>query len=250
MQQCPRRAQCPYAQIFKPVNLQNPSGFINAPRPFVFRTCHLDGKALQAGADFYVDIHLFTRMHNIADHFRAVFTQFETAGFGSSRHRAVLRSAEERTAALQSFDAVQPGVTSLEVQFRSPTELKYRGALAQEPHFPALWNNACDRLNALSMLYGPQPINIDFVPLRDLAQHIRLTHCKIHHLKKSRRSSRTGQVHPLGGFVGSVRYEGDIDPFLPYLQAAQWTGVGRHTVWGKGEIALTISPAPQQTASS
>jgi hypothetical protein len=28
--------------------------------------------------------------------------------------------------------------------------------------------------------------------------------------------------------------------FLPYLEAARWTGVGRQTVWGKGEIAVEI----------
>jgi len=227
------------------------------PRPFVFRTRHLDGKSLEADDDFHIDIHLFTRIHHIADHFRAIFAQFETAGFGFSRHRAALNFMEERVAPPLSFDPSQPGVTSLQVQFRSPTELKYRGALVHEPHFPALWNNACDRLSALSMLYAPQPISVDFRHLRELAQHVRLAHCEIHHLNKSRRSARTGQVHPLGGFIGSARYEGDLDPFLPYLKAAQWTGVGRHTVWGKGEMAVglptsepTISPAPQQTASS
>jgi hypothetical protein len=51
-----------------------------------------------------------------------------------------------------------------------------------------------------------------------------------------RRSSRTGQVHPIGGFVGEAEYEGDLAEFVPYLHAARWTGVGRQTVWGKGEI--------------
>jgi CRISPR-associated endoribonuclease Cas6 len=250
VRQCPSRADCPYAQIFKPLNPHNPSGLIDSPRPFVFRTRHLDGRSLQPGDDFYVDIHLFTRIHNIADHFRTIFAQFETAGFGFSRHRAALKSMEERVAPPLSLDPVQPGVTSLQVYFRTPTELKHQGTLTREPHFPALWNNACDRLSALSMLYGPQPLTIDFRRLRELAQHVRLAHCAIHRLKKSRRSTLTGQVHPLGGFVGTARYEGELNPFLPYLNTAQWTGVGRQTVWGKGEITLTISPAPPQTASS
>ena len=29
----------------------------------------------------------------------------------------------------------------------------------------------------------------------------------------------------------------DVAEFLPYLEIARWTGVGRQTVWGKGEIA-------------
>jgi hypothetical protein len=56
-----------------------------------------------------------------------------------------------------------------------------------------------------------------------------------------RRSSKTGQVHSIGGFVGEAEYEGDLAEFVPFLKAAQWTGVGRQTVWGKGEIAVKIA---------
>ena len=61
-----------------------------------------------------------------------------------------------------------------------------------------------------------------------------MTRCDIHHVETSRRSGRTGQIHSLGGFVGEAEYEGDLTEFVPYLRAAQWTGVGRQTAWGKG----------------
>jgi len=35
-----------------------------------------------------------------------------------------------------------------------------------------------------------------------------------------------------------AEYEGQLGEFIPYLEAAQWTGVGRQCVWGKGEIHL------------
>ena len=42
-----------------------------------------------------------------------------------------------------------------------------------------------------------------------------------------------------------AEYQGDTGEFLPILEAARWTGVGRHCVWGNGEIlpdpALTVS---------
>ena len=53
-----------------------------------------------------------------------------------------------------------------------------------------------------------------------------------------RRSGKTGQTHPLGGFVGLAEYQGDLAEFLPYLRAGSWTGVGRQTTWGKGHIEL------------
>jgi hypothetical protein len=38
--------------------------------------------------------------------------------------------------------------------------------------------------------------------------------------------------------MGTATYEGDLAEFLPWLQAAEATGVGRHAVWGQGEIRL------------
>ena len=55
---------------------------------------------------------------------------------------------------------------------------------------------------------------------------------------QSRKSSRTHQVHPLGGFVGEVRYRGDMAEFIPFLRAASWAGIGRQTVWGKGAVEI------------
>ena len=54
----------------------------------------------------------------------------------------------------------------------------------------------------------------------------------------SRKSGRTGQVHPLGGFTGEAEYEGELAEFLPWLRAARWVGVGRQTVWGKGDVRV------------
>ena len=64
--------------------------------------------------------------------------------------------------------------------------------------------------------------------------------CNVRHVAIERRSSRTGQTHPLGGFIGNAKYHGDLSEFVPYLRAAEWTGVGRQTVWGKGEIACDV----------
>lgn len=126
------------------------------------------------------------------------------------------------------------------IEFVSPTELKHSGAIIGQPAFHTLWSRACDRVSALSTLYGEGPLDIDFLGLRGRAREIHLAHHQLQSVHKQRRSSRTGQVHPLGGFVGFAEYEGPLNSFLPHLQAAQWTGVGRQTVWGKGEIAIRL----------
>jgi hypothetical protein len=64
-----------------------------------------------------------------------------------------------------------------------------------------------------------------------------MTRCEIQHVPVERTSRATGETHSLGGFTGVAEYQGDLGEFLPYLEIARWTGVGRQTVWGKGEIA-------------
>jgi hypothetical protein len=97
-----------------------------------------------------------------------------------------------------------------------------------------------DRLSTLSNLYGAGPLAIDFRAFRHRAALVDTTSCDLTHFDALRKSSRTRQVHPIGGFVGEVEYEGELAEFVPYLNAARWTGVGRQTVWGKGEIETRI----------
>ena len=238
VEKCTRRASCAYARIFKPIDPRVPDEFADAPRPFVLRTRHLDGNFLQPGDPFHVDVHLFTLVDQIAGHFQEVFSRFETAGFGPRRSRAALESVIGPSTLALPLEETNLGLTAIQVEFAAPTELKHCGLIIEQPSFYTLWSRACDRIAALRTLYGEGPPDIDCRGLRDQARKIQLSHHKLRHIEKQRRSSRTGQVHPLGGFVGSAEYQGDLDPFLPHLQAAHWTGIGRQTVWGKGEIAI------------
>jgi CRISPR/Cas system endoribonuclease Cas6 (RAMP superfamily) len=71
------------------------------------------------------------------------------------------------------------------------------------------------------------------------AAAVKLTHCELKRADADRLSSRSGQRHPLGGFVGEVEYKGELSEFMAYLHLGKWVGVGRQTVWGKGEIEIT-----------
>ena len=73
---------------------------------------------------------------------------------------------------------------------------------------------------------------------------VRLTRCELQRQEVDRLSSRTGQRHPLGGFVGEVEYQGELGEFAPYLRLGKWVGVGRQTVWGKGEVEILDAGRP------
>ena len=76
------------------------------------------------------------------------------------------------------------------------------------------------------------------------ARAVRAVAGSLESVRGSRKSARTGQTHPLSGFTGRTRYEGELGEFVPILRAACWTGIGRQTVWGHGEIALQMESLP------
>jgi hypothetical protein len=124
----------------------------------------------------------------------------------------------------------------IRVDFLTPTELKHEHKIASRPEFPILFGRIRDRVATLSRLYGAVALDIDFQGSNERAAAVKMTACHVGRQETQRRSTRTGQAHSIGGFVGVAEYEGDLAEFLPYLEVGRWVGVGRQSVWGKGEI--------------
>ena len=102
------------------------------------------------------------------------------------------------------------------------------------PEFGPLSRRLANRIGNLCALYqGERPVG-DLEALTHLADRMRIVGGTVSWAEVDRRSSKTGQRHSLGGFTGPVDFQGDYGPFLPWLRAARWTGIGGQTVWGKG----------------
>jgi hypothetical protein len=266
---CEIRAACPYARMFEPAALGGgPSGLADWPRPFVFRASQLDGRTVAAGGTFSFDLNLFDMRSPAIAYLVLAFAQLAHEGLGPSRGRAdLLEVAQmdesgERVARFYDGESFllkeAPAPTTLDlavgaagaervervrVRFVTPTELKSGQQLAERPEFGVLAGRIRDRLSTLRELYDEGPLEIDFRGFGERAARVKMTRCEIGRVEVARRSSRTGQVHPIGGFVGEAEYEGELGEFVPYLKAGRWVGVGRQTVWGKGEVEVEIQYA-------
>jgi len=253
-----------YSRLFEPSRAggPSPSGFRDWPRPVLFRTAELDGRRFAPGDAFHIDMHLFDPRPELIPAIRTAFEQIGAAGIGPGRGRAALGRVDQlgvddsarEMAALPGPPSVigldpqpdEPPVRSVCLRFLTPTELK--GGAAPDtapdhaPQFGVLFARLRDRISILRTLYGAGPLAIDFRGLGQRAQNVELVSSDLNWTEARRRSSRTGRSHPLGGFTGVAEYVGDLAEFLPWLRAARWTGVGRQTVWGKGDIRV-IAPA-------
>jgi len=233
-----RTAPDEFEPIFAPrARGHSPSGLADWPRPFVFRAAHLDGAAFDAGQSFRFDVHVFDTRRPLTEVFTAALKDMGERGIGPGSGRAELTSVESVPLVLP-LAALPTAIDSVTVEFLTPTELKADGGLVTEPLFPILFARVRDRIATLQSLYGDKPFDSDFRAMAERAAAVRMTASSIRLVEATRRSSRTAQRHSIGGFTGSVSYAGPLSEFLPWLQAAVFTGVGRQTTWGKGEIRV------------
>ena len=262
---CDVRSTCPYARVFEPQAAcgEGPSGLADWPRPFVFRASHLDGSTVRQGEAFHFDVHIFDVRDPALAYFVLAFAQVAREGLGPGRARADIVAVDqldlsgltvarvfegervrmgELTAPIAMDLSDVPGrVEQVRVRFVTPTELKSGHQVVERPEFGILFGRLRDRISTLRTLYGDGPLEIDFRALGQRAAEVRIQRCELQKAAVDRFSTRTGQRHFLGGFVGEVEYEGNLDEFMPYLRLSSWVGVGRQTVWGKG--CLTVSPS-------
>lgn len=237
--------------MFEPAALgSGPSGLADWPRPFVFRAMHLDDRTIQAGETFHFDLNLFDTRPDAVAYLVLAFTQLAREGLGPGRSRVELTGVaqldQNGNLTLSAFPNIPAPleldltateqVSRIRVQFLTPTELKSGQQLAAKPEFGILAARIRDRISTLRELYGDGPLDIDFRGFGERAAQVHMTSCDVRQVDVRRRSSRTGQVHPIGGFVGEAEYTGELAEFISYLRAAKWTGAGRQTVWGKGAI--------------
>ena len=243
---CESRKECMYARLFEPGPWHGgPSGLQDWPRPFVIRAAHLDGCSAAPGQRFWFDINLFDTRVPLIDYLEKAFR--EVAKEGLRLGRLELESVEQldREGRVKSGPPISIPLTTpraatnrVRVVFRTPTDLKSNGESIGAADFGVLFARARDRVSTLRALYGAGPLPIDFRSLGERAEAVRTIRSELRHVQLRRRSRRTGRAHEIGGFVGAAEYEGDLTEFLPILDAAQWTGVGRHCVWGNGELQI------------
>ena len=241
-----------YARLFEPGSQlgKAPSGLGDWPRPFVLRADDLDGRTVPQGGRFCFDVHVFDLRAPVLAYFHEAFAQFGGQGIGPGHGRVTLERAEQvdlddRAGPVTGAPALamaldpEPGpVERVQVRFLSATELKSGGTVAARPEFAILFARLRDRISTLRALYGAGPLEIDFRAMGERAAAVRMSRCEVQWEKVERKSGRTGQVHPLGGFTGEAEYRGALAEFLPWLRAARWVGVGRQTVWGKGDLRV------------
>jgi hypothetical protein len=185
-------------------------------------------------------VNVFDLQSTAFQYMRLAFVHLWNEGLGPGRPRVEVIDSRQLPCVELSLSPLEGAVSGLKLTFLTPTELKHESSILREPRFDVVFARARDRVGGLASLYQGTQLDIDFRAIGERAKLVRTISADVAQVSVERRSSRTGQVHSLGGFVGTAEYEGQVTEFLPFLRAAAWTGIGKHTVWGNGMIALSL----------
>jgi hypothetical protein len=262
---CPVFGECPYPPLFRPSPPPDTDRLSRAqdiPRPFLFEP-PVDGpEEIAAGSTMSVGLTVVGAAQRFFPYLVVAVRAVADRGLGPTRGRlrldrvTALTAAGEETVFVDGAptiaaavdgtrlpDLLRPGDAAarrVRVSFLTPTTLKRNGQLVRDPSFADLACRLRDRVSSLAAFFGDGPVEMDFAGVAGAAAGVRTVSCTTAWDRRSRRSSRTGQVHETSGFVGEAVYEGDVGGWMPLLRLGEVVHVGKYAVWGNGRLGVEV----------
>jgi CRISPR-associated endoribonuclease Cas6 len=129
-------------------------------------------------------------------------------------------------------------VDPLTLHFITPTRLKFDGRLSSTLEFHILIRNLLRRVSLISYFHCGEELNLDYKGLIDSSKEIKTEKENLSWFDWERYSNRQETRMKMGGFIGSITFEGDFDKFLPLLLLGENIHVGKGTSFGLGKYQI------------
>jgi len=269
---CMLREQCAYTRLFETFITKEPPPFLKgldtSPRPFIFEPSDKNQK-YNKGDTLWFDLIL---IGNIADYLPyvifAVFQMGQT-GLGVNRHRFDLEHAycfqpgetsessqingewqmlydgnsqmilfTPESVAIGNSDISSPS-DNVTLNFLTQTRLKFQNELTMDFTFRMLVFKMLRRILELSHFYSDdEKINWEFPDLLAAANDVSIAERNLCWEDWGRYSNRQKTKMKIGGFIGSLNLEGDLNPFVDLLAYTEVLHVGKGTTFGLGRISI------------
>jgi len=135
-------------------------------------------------------------------------------------------------------EVVESGLSrSLKLSFVTPTRILYNGHLTLDLEFHIFIRNLLRRLSLLYYFHcDGDPSEWDFKGMIEKAKEVKVKGRNLRWYDWERYSGRQETRIKMGGFIGDITFEGDIEPFMPIIKAGEVIHVGKGTGFGLGKI--------------
>ena len=268
-EQCLLKTQCIYALVFETHHAISPppgARIAAVPHPFVIEPPPTAQTNFSADDCFDFILLLFGQINRNLPYFIYAFERMGTIGIGKKingrRGRFVLKSVEHqgrtiyadtdqrldmrddfsRLTLKQPNEEPSRNGSHMKITLKTPLRLKFQNRLSAELPFHLLVRAMLRRADSLLRCYGDQAPELDFKGLVRRAEAVRIVESEsdLHWYDWHRYSQRQDQKMLMGGMLGSVTYEGEVDKFLSLVEFCERTHIGKQTAFGLGKIRTEI----------
>ena len=281
-QQCEKRCQfperCVYSKCFEtpvPEDSIILRGQPYAPHPFILQPPRIGQSAYAPGDTFSCNITLIGDAINLLPWIVLTFLEIgkRRIGLRDKRGQCQLDTVESLPAndsqqpqtiytaqtemltddglILRLDDVLQAALhatDTLELEFITPTSIKVDGKWTGQLTFEHLIRNLLRRIRFLSYFHCGEDLDVDAPALIKATSSVK-HHLRLNWLRKDRYSYRTEKSVPMGGFIGKVRFTGELEPFLPFIYLGEYLHIGHHTAFGFGQYRIVRDHSPAVGAS-
>ncbi len=128
--------------------------------------------------------------------------------------------------------------STLHLHFVTPTRLKFDGSLTPKLEFHILIRNLLRRLSLLSYFHCGEELELDFKGIIESSKGVKIKEESLRWLDWERYSNRQETKMKMGGFIGTIVFEGDLGAFMPFLRLGEYLHVGKGTSFGLGKYKI------------
>lgn len=267
--ECLLKEKCVYSYVFEtppPSDTKIMRKYTAAPHPFIIEPPLENKRRYDAGDEINFGLILVGKAVDYLPYFIYTFDELGKMGIGRDRGRYELKEVKSKnlkaknewttiysydTKTLKPFESFSlpiflesepptPSSELLTLRFISPTRLRFNGEMTFDLEFHVLIRQLLRRISLISYFHCDfDTSEWNFKEIIEKAKEVRVKEQNLKWFDWERFSTRQNTEMKMGGFVGEVTFEGDIEPFMPLVRVGEVLHLGKGTSFGLGKYEIT-----------
>ncbi|RJR05526.1 CRISPR system precrRNA processing endoribonuclease RAMP protein Cas6 [Candidatus Parcubacteria bacterium] len=264
--ECLLKDKCIYSYVFEtlpPSDTRIMRKYKAAPHPFVIEPPLEKRTGYTPEHEINFNLVLIGRAMEYLPYFIYAFEEIGEIGIGKGRGKYSLKTVKALTndklpysiiydsnsKTIKSFEC-SPQIISfpdcqvsdnkhLSLTFLTPMRISYNNALTANPEFHILVRNLLRRLSLIAYFHCDVDMTQwDFRGIIEMAKEVRVKQNSLRWFDWERYSARQDTRMKLGGFIGDIIFEGNINPFMSLIRVGELIHVGKGTTFGLGKYEV------------
>lgn len=267
---CLVKEKCIYSYIFEtspPSDTKMMRKYKSTPHPFIIEPPLEKRRGYKPGDDISFGLTLIGKALDYLPYFIYAFSELGSIGIGKSKGKYELKTVSaihtlekdagdliiysSKTKTLKPFEpeylsidfecliSKTPDSGFLTLDFQTSTRIIYNKHLTLDLEFHILIRSLIRRLSLLYYFHcDGSPSEWDFKEIIKKAEAVKVKHRGLKWYEWERYSARQDTRLKMGGFVGKIVFEGEIESFMPLLKAGEILHVGKGTGFGLGKYEI------------